>query len=219
MTFSQIHVADDSMGFVRLITNTSMSGVGSIRTTDNEALLRMRAYAFAAVKGNGKSPYCPVVQMVEAANAYRVRDFPKHPEQIDFPSVLDVLEEKYHELSPGSTVAGEGIDLTTVVASFSHRDAMADTFCDALSTMHIAYRHRFIRQGLMIAYMHPTHPLGSSSKKKKPGTEPLYLSGIPLVVVRRMIPADDRFMRESWELEAYEGFFGKRREPTGWHMD
>lgn len=214
-----LSVQDAGSGFFRLITNPAATDTGAVSVTDDEALIRTRDYAFAVLKGKGGSPYCPIVRMVEEANAYRVRIFRDLPGTADFPTMLDLLEAKYRHLSPGKTEKGQPLDVTTVIAAYSHSEANAEYFLDALKAMHEVYRLRFIRQGLMLAYMHPRHPVGSSNvKRPDPGTEPVYLSGIPLVVVRRMISADDRFMRTPEEQQAYEGFFGPSDATTGWRL-
>ena len=213
-------VIPESMGFVRVITNLAVKGMYlNVQTDDSQDMHRFRAYAYSVLKGTSKKPYCPIVQMLEEQNEYRVRFFPSAPVVIHFESVLDILEAKFRELSPRSTVAGQPIDLTTVVAAFGHPLAMNESFCRDLKVMHEAHRFRFIEQGLMVAYMHPLHPLGSSSmKREEPGSEPLYLSAIPLIIVRRMIPADDRFMRLPHEREAYQRFFSPAAKQTAWSV-
>lgn len=209
-------VVPESDAFVRLITNPAGFVSHVVETTD-EALHRVRAYAFAVVKGNGTQPYCPIVKMVEEANAYRVRVISDALDAVDFCAVLDILERKYRELSPGPTFAHQELDLTTVVAAFADARCNEELFHQALVAMHAAHRLRFIEQGLMVAYMHPCHPHGSSSRKRAdPGSDALYLAAIPLIVVRRMIPADDRFMRTPEEHRAYQRFFSSLFVPTGW---
>lgn len=201
--------------FVRLITNPAGFVSHVVETTD-EALHRVRAYAFAVVKGNGTQPYCPIVKMIEEANAYHVTVVSDAPDAVEFSAVLGMLERKYRELSPGPTFAHQELDLTTVVAAFADARCNEEPFHQALVAMHAVHRFRFIEQGLMVAYMHPRHPLGSSSRKRAdPGSDPLYLSAIPLIVVRRMIPADVRFMRTPEEYAAYAGFFGTMHDEHG----
>ena len=215
-----LSISDEGSGFFRLITNPHCIEQCCVYPTDDPTLLRTRAYVYAVLKGSGRKPYCPIVSMVEEANAYRVRIFSDSPDDIDFSIVLDILEAKYRELSPAPTYARQPLDLTTVVAAFSHLQTNDEAFCRVLAEVHTAHRFRFIRQGLMIAYMHPHHSLGSSSlKRQKAGSEPLYLSAIPLIVIRRMIPADDRFMRTEEEKRAYAQFFGAGAHSAGWNVD
>lgn len=193
--------------FVRLITNPSDIPSEPCEPAD-PALQGIRSYIQLVLKGDGDRPYCPIVPFIEKQNGYYVRLDPNQPETVDFPRVLQEMRDCFFRLSPADTTAGQELDVTTVMTGFSHPEAMHHGFCDTLKSVHETEKFSFIERGLMLAYMHPSHPLGSASgKRADPGNEPLYLSAIPLFMVRRMIPADDRFMRNEAEIMAYQRYF------------
>lgn len=80
-------------------------------------------------------------------------------------------------------------------------------------------RQSFLDEGLMISQMHPYHERGSRNNRNHadPGAQPLYVAGIPLLIVRRMHREDVCFMGKPEEMGAYGWFFGTDRaiRPTG----
>lgn len=195
--------------YYRLLTKPGDASPADLAVSMHPALLRVREYIGSVLKGDGKRPHCPFVQLIEQRNGYHVRLFPEHPSAIDFPSVVGSLEERFRELSPDATVYDQPVDVTTTVAAFSHPAALAPDFCGALDQARDGHRQHFLDQGLMLAQMHPFHALGSSSVRKAddPGSDPLYRSTIPLLMARRMHKEDVVFMHTVEAMAAYRKFF------------
>jgi len=98
-------------------------------------------------------------------------------------------------------------DPTTVIAAFYEVDAMREAFCGKLEEVRNQKRQHFLDQGLMIAYMHPFHALGSAKEGVSDIDGELYSSGIPLLMVRRMHKEDYVFMHTDAEKSAYNMYF------------
>ncbi len=85
--------------------------------------------------------------------------------------------------------------------------------CHRLNETRNNYRQRFLNQGLMLAQMHPFHRLGGNTQDSTSDLyKPLYVAGIPLLMVRRMHRQDHVFMKEPQEIAAYESYFGVSRK-------
>ena len=194
--------------FYRLLTKPDGSLLHAGLCFDS-TLVRVREYIGSVLKGDGKKAHCPFVQLIEQRDGYHVGIFPQHPSAIDFPSVVGAIEKRFRELSPSETFCDQPVDVTTTVAAFSHSEANTSDFCRALDQARDEHRRRFLDQGLMLAQMHPFHALGSSSARKAddPGTDPLYRSGIPLLMTRRMHKEDVVFMHNDEAMTAYRKFF------------
>ena len=136
MTIEEILVRNMEGGdFVQLITNPAiLDDTSGIVKTSDPAVLRVIRYLLQVEEGNGKKPYCPFVSVIERGNGYHLRDhdmppngfdFELHLEEIDFGTVIGELRKEFLRLSPGETYEGQDIDITTVIASFSHPRCMA----------------------------------------------------------------------------------------------
>ena len=190
-------------GFVQLITNPKDLG---IQRSEDDYLFRTRKYLHHVLAGDGSRPYCPFVELIEENNGYHIRNFPEHPSGIGFDVIVNILGARFKLLSPRETYRNQPVDITTVVAAFAHPYAMSEEFCSQIDEARNHYRQDFLDQGLMIAQMHPHHQLGGVGKKSS--DDPLYVSGIPLLMVRRMHQPDNVFMKLPREIEAYMKYFG-----------
>lgn len=193
-------------GLVQLVTNVdSLDNLERTFETDIPAFVRTANYLRAVKEGDGK-PYCPFVELIERNNDYFIINIGKDFEPIKFEKVIDILEYEFRALSPRETYTSQPVDTTTVVAAFSEPNAMSQDFCHGLDEVRNHFRQRFLDQGLMIAQMQPYHPFGGVSKRKSNG--PLYVSEIPLLMVRRMHQPDHVFMKLPQEKIAYSRYFG-----------
>lgn len=195
----------------RLITNTEKSGdfegIMQRETLVDKTMLRAREYLLQVLHGDGRKPHCPFVRQIEDDNGYFVFTNEEHPKNIDLPEVVGRLRREFNEISPRKTFEGQPLDPTTVVAAFGHERAMSRRFYGELQNARNQFRLAFLQQGLMLAHMHPFHPLGSSKGPEK-GDKELYVSGIPLLTVRRMHKPDHVFMHTAGEKAAYAQYFG-----------
>ena len=87
--------------FVQLITNPI--NVSDAQTSNEEYLARTRHYLYHVLTGDGSRPYCPFVGLIEENNGYYVRNFPEHPSGIEFDIVVNILGERFRQLSPEDT--------------------------------------------------------------------------------------------------------------------
>lgn len=174
-----------------------------------EALQRTMLYLRKVLGGEGEKPLCPFVQAIEAQNGYHVTPYAEHPKDLDLESIVNTLREEFMGISPTRTMRSQPVDTTTVVAAFAHPQAVSRRFCSGVTDIRNQRRVGFLQQGLMLSQMHPFHELGSASTRKiEPGSDPLYTSEIPLLMVRRMHAPDHVFMKTVAERKAYEQFFG-----------
>lgn len=215
----------DKDGFVRLITNSSafveFGGtrdriMHGIKQASDDYIFRTKQYFDFVSIGNGK-PYCPFIGMVEGNNGYYLREFSDSVQNYFslncIQTVVDILEKKFKSLSPDKTGIGTKSDMTTVIAAFSNPDCTNKEFCESLYEIaRNSVRQHFLDLGLTIAHMGPYHSLGSNSKSRENDKEikdkPLYNSGIPLLIVRRLHKHDHVFMKTEKEIAAYEKYFG-----------
>lgn len=193
--------------FYHLITNPKADSTPLVEL-NQDFLVRTRQYLRFVLEGIRGKPYCPYVEAIERGNGYYVRDFPENPDEIHFSDVVSALEQMFRKISPQETKKGQSLDITSVIAAFSHPEANTLTFCRILDAIRDEYRQCFLDQGLMLAQMHPYHKLGGSSlRRAEPGDEPLYTSGIPILVVRRMHEVDHVFMHNTKAKAAYQKHF------------
>lgn len=187
--------------FVQIVTNPSAEYV-SVQSTESW-LIRTVQYLTHVSVGDGKKAFCPFTRMIEKRNAYYAG--PYVCEELEG-SVAEI-EACFKEISPRATHSGQVPDPTTVIAAFFEVDAMRESFCGKIEELRNQKRQHFLDQGLMIAYMHPFHALGSAKEGAVDTDRELYSSGIPLLMVRRMHKEDYVFMHTDAEKTAYARYF------------
>lgn len=200
--------------FVRLITNPSrleeLEESMEISETTDPIIQRTREYLFSVLKGDGRKAHCPFVGAIEDANAYYIQAYPEHPKDLDIKEIRSVLNGIFSAISVTNTFKDQAVDPTTVVAAFGHDKAMTRRFYEELKQGRDRGRQSFLDRGLMLAHMHPEHPLGSSKNDTEDGgNAKLYNSSIPLLMVRRMHKPDHVFMHTHEEKNAYSTYFGQ----------
>lgn len=185
-----------------------LEGLLEVDYVRSRTLARARDYLNQVRKGDGTRPHCPFVQAIEAENGYYVLPFEEHPKEVDLGGIIERLEAEFKEVSSRKTTKDQAVDPTTMVAAFGHPRAVSRRFCSGLTDGRNQHRLHFLQQGLMLAHMHPFHSLGSASTRRaEPGSQPLYVAEIPLLMVRRMHAPDHVFMKTRSEKTAYGQFF------------
>lgn len=195
---------------IHLITNAAnIEPSLVIQASISPTVIRTRNYISTVLTGDGKRPHCPFVETIETKNGYYILPYEQPPEGINFPEIIEQLNDKFRTLSPTKTTQNQPVDVTTVIGAFGHEDAMNESFCKNLEAQRNEHRLEFLQQGLMLAHMHPFHSVGSnSSRRETKGEDPLYVSKIPLLMVRRMHQPDHVFMKTSEEKAVYAKYFG-----------
>lgn len=176
--------------------------------SSDPALIRTREYLRKVLIGDGERAHCPFVAPIEDQNGYFVFIESGSPETIDLSSIVDRLVREHQHRSSRATYAGQDLDVTSVVAAFAHPDTMSEEFCRELDAVREASRLQILRQGLMLAQMHPFHAREAQSRTGQEHDESKYRASIPVFIVRRMHKPDKVFMRTEAEKEVYAGFFG-----------
>ncbi len=174
---------------------------------DTHVLRRVYEYIEQVEIGDGKKSYCPFVRMIHKKNGYFVQVFSNYA--LHAGGVIEELERAFKVRSPKKTQSGQYPDPVTIVAAFPEDHASSAEFCHFLEQTRNEWRQHFLDQGLMIAYMHPFHVLGSAKEGSEENSEKLYVAQIPLLMVRRMHKEDHVFMHTAEEIAAYEKYFGK----------
>ena len=190
----------------QLITNVTKER-REVAMTSDLSLVRTREYLREVLVGDGKRAYCPFVEQIEAQNGYHVFVDDAPPSEIDLPSIVERLEKEFGQLSGARTFAGQQLDVTSVIAAFSNPAAMCSEFCTKLDELRDGSRLEILKQGLMLAQMHPFHPRGEQSRTGKLLDEKKYQAGIPLLIVRRMHAPDFVFMRTEEEMQVFRTYF------------
>ncbi len=192
-------------GFEHLITHTQNIPVGSYYESQEDNHKRIFNYLMEVKIGDGQKPYCPFVKIIEKSNGYYFKCFSL--EELD--RSFHELERGFKSISPNSTQSNQKPDPLTMIAAFPEQKAMGADFCKLLEQKRDDLRLSFLVQGLMVAHMHPFHSLGSAKEASNLVDEELYVSSIPLLMVRRMHKEDIVFMHTKDELSAYYSFFPK----------
>ncbi len=192
-------------GFSQLITNEAREPFLERKPTRNETVRRIRSYLSHVLIGDGTRPFCPFVRAIEEHNGYFFHIFSRPVSESILTAAIEKLEHAFKQLSPNETYMRQPVDYINVIAAFSHASAMDESSCKMIETARNNARERFLEQGLMLAHMTPHHRLGNRDAE---GTEPLYVSQIPVLIVRRMHEPDHVFMKSDREKAIYAGYFG-----------
>ena len=199
-------------GFSRMITNQKTENLHKNLTSGSNLLIQIRQYLTSVLIGDGKKPYCPYTHFIEKKNSYFIKTYTNEFKKNLLSIVSSELEIMFKFLSPKETKFNQEIDPITVVAGFEDINANNQESFLILKDFRDEMRQHFLDQGLMIAYMHPTHSLGGVGKKGSTvhAENPLYQSGTALLMVRRMHKEDHVFMQTEIEKEAYKKYFGEQ---------
>ena len=91
------------------------------------------------------------------------------------------------------------------ISAFASPGAAGEKFHEAVQGIYDYSKLLFHQEGLMLGYMSPLHAPGG----RNGGSEPVFISKLPLLIARKMHKSDHIFMRNPQEKAAYEKFFGK----------
>jgi hypothetical protein len=196
-------------GFQHLITDSRDVLSEKYSESEDDDHKRLVHYLQEVNTGDGKQSYCPFVKIIKRHNGYYFRCF--SVEQLG--ESFSELEKGFKLISPLKTTSEQKVDPVTVIAAFPEQKALSEDFCKLLEQERNNLRLSFLTQGLMVAYMHPFHTLGSAKEGSNLIDEQLYVSNIPLLMVRRMHKEDIVFMHTEIELNAYYYFFSKGDSP------
>lgn len=168
---------------------------------DDNTLQKVLNYLEYVTIGNQGDPYCPFVTKVHFNNGYYIKFFPEHPSKIDFNIIVQEMQESFFEISPNKTHINQKIDITTIVAAFSHTEAITHKFGQELEKARNQLRSKTLYKGLMLSQMYPFHldPTGGQR----------YVSAIPMLMIRRMHYQDFVFMNTEEERKIFNSFFGE----------
>lgn len=207
---NEVYSIEEDNRFFHLITNPSVANLGKAREVREHSIL-YRAYKYFehVETGDGKRPFCPFVKMVSDSNGYHVRICTESPADDDLLSIMEGMKSMFHKISPALTHKDQPVDTTTIAVVFSAPEADSEVFFQTFARITAARKEYFCSHGLMMGYMHPFHSFGGTTKRGQGEMKesPLYVSGVPLLMLRRMHRQDFAFMGTDKLKEIYKGFF------------
>ena len=175
----------------------------SVQEERTGASALLAAYLLHVAGGGDQPPLCPFVKAVHYGDGYWVRYYAQRCDHLVFRHVVNQLVEAFCDQSPDETHFAQSVDITTTVAVFT-------TYLDedpeervrlqiAIARARNRFRLEVLQRGLMLAHMMPLHddPKGGGQ----------YVSGIPVLMVRRMHRQDHVFMNTEAEKAAYATYF------------
>lgn len=168
-------------------------------------MLSYLKFVSGAAKG---TPYCPFVRAIEDSNGYSVRVFHKSvpsPLSDYLAQAAELSMEEFLALQAKAVAAGKNPHQLSLVSAFAGKDAGGIRFHTAITTFEPKMKLPFNQNGLMLGIMGPHHAPGG----REGGTEPLFISKLPLMIVRKMHKSDQVFMRTPEQKGAYKKFFGE----------
>ena len=183
-----------------------IASIVHVNLEDMIAIGRALEYLKQVSVGNENGPYCPFARAIEEGNGYSMRNYRDAPNELDFAKIVRDLNYHFKLLSRSKTHKDQKVDVTSVIATFSHRDAMNEDFGKILDEVRNIYRVKFLEEGLMISQMHPYH--GNGQGTTRPQVSDAYNSAIPMLFVRRMHKEDIVFMNNEQARASYNKFFG-----------
>ncbi|GEM_PF-4138214 len=182
-----------------------LAGFG-IRETSDEAIVGVRAYLSFVLNGphgNGKPSYCPFVEKVERLNGYHVSVY-RNSDGAKLGEITAELLSNYQKISGLIGIAAAG-NYAVLIGAFSHPSAKEKEFCEKLEQLHAQRKGEFREKGLMLGVMHPHHPPGG----RNGGTAPMFISPVPIMVVRKMHVSDSVFMQTAKDRAVHARLFDK----------
>lgn len=191
--------------FARLITNPDGYDGGPVVRVDKPLYSATRAYLRRILVGDGQKAHCPFVQFIEDRNGYHLRPIRAEADTVDIEASLQLLIDKFQQLSPAPTLRGDRPDPTIVIISFGGPGTSEEAFCTKMSQTKAQMRHLFLQAGLMVNDTTPFHPVGDRNGE---GQAPMFVSEVPILMVRRMHILDHIFMKDGASLELYARIFG-----------
>jgi hypothetical protein len=165
-------------------------------------------YLHSILRGNNGGPFCPFVKAIERNDAYYIKDFRENISAEMLINSATELVEIFTSVSPLGPDTYSHPDLTSCVAVFSSMKAQTLNGFQLMSHAHELLRPRVINSGLMLAVTHRLHEVGGRPNSRNPN-EPMFVSKIPLFILRRMNRYDHVFMKSDADRESYHRLFGE----------
>ena len=191
--------------YYRLATNPVALPCADKKEDPSEEILRVRQYLLSVLNRG----YCPFVPDIEKANGYHVSVCDQDPATFNVDRVIQRLAGSFRrhiaECHPGVRESA-----LTFIQTFSHPDAASERFLDTMRKMKNRHRIPLMEKGLKFEVAHPRiQPEGSKllDRQRKTLPEPLFVSPIPLIMMRAFHRADLVFMKTQRDMEVYRRFF------------
>ena len=196
--------------FSRIITNKSAHPAENRAEANDPALEPVLGYV-SYISGSAGKTHCPFVKGIEENNGYFVRVFRKDDTMgYAFSAAVSALDSFAGIKNDAEFAMKEnGAYQISAIAAFAAPGAQGKHFHSTMQAVDAYFRLTFMERGMMLGIMGPHHQPGG----RKGGTEPLFISQLPLLIVRKMHASDRVFLRNQQEKQAYEKFFGKIGQP------
>lgn len=163
-------------------------------------------YLHSVSTGKNGRPYCPFVGSIEKNNSYYIKEYDLCPTPMSVQeTVIEMVDILVH--ISGHAVPLNKTDLTSIVGVFSHEYAQTAEAFSLMSGVHETLRPEIIKRGMMLACVHRLHEIGGRPESKHPD-EPMFVSKIPLLILRRINKYDSVFMKTDADKKVFSSFFG-----------
>lgn len=198
-------------GFVRIITNPLAEPLEGRRELKESGFSKMKAYFDKLTAGDGRKAYCPFTPAVEKQNGYYFRLDKSFVEgrRLSSINIVEAMVNSFFEISPKPTSryyleldrAGS-FDPTVLAIGFTN-PRLEREFSTRLKDFHSRIKNLVRIAGLMTANVSPYHELGG----RDGGTIPMFVSEIPMIILRRMHSSDSVFMKDETGKRIYAMHF------------
>lgn len=162
----------------------------------------IQKYLDFLVQGDGRRAHCPFTGMMLEKRQfyYDISDLPLHKNEF-FQAIAEMRE--FHARQPDRY-------LVVGVAYLNERNFL-ETVAAEGEVWRQEMRLDLISAGLTIAWTHPKNPIGTHTDRDKPA-EPLWVSDIPLLMLRNLDRGDEPFMLSADSKRAF--VLGMRYQDT-----
>jgi hypothetical protein len=159
----------------------------------DECVMVIQQYLDFLVQGDGRKAHCPFTEtMLEKRQFY-----------YDISDLLLDKEEFFRAIGEMRDFHARHSDRYLVVGVAYQNE---ENFLEATAAQGEVWRQNMrlelIAAGLTIAWTHPKNPIGTHTDRDKP-TEPLWVSDIPLLMLRNLDKGDEPFMLSADSKKAF----------------